>query len=242
MLPDELRPAWSHYLDAARWHGAADVARVAILLRDGGVYVDIDSEPVRALDEAPFMRGSFFAGLEIGTPAAPVHITNGVIGTEAGHPIMVAYARLIAEAEVIEPPWKTVGGGFLTRAVLAHRDLAGVAILPIRTFYPEDKNGVDAPGRGTIYARQYWATTHKLYPYQGESWKTLRRLRRGEPLPDPILVRLRDGIAAAPGRLREVATGPFQPGGLRRLFRRLVPRPVRRLGRRIVSRLRGRTG
>lgn len=240
IMPDALRPAWSHFIAASRWHGAADVARVAILLRDGGVYVDIDSEPVRALDRAPFMRGSFFAGLEVGTPAAPVHIANGVIGAEAGHPIMVAYARLIAEAEVIEPPWKTVGGGFLTEAVLAHRDLAGVAILPIRTFYPEDKHGVDAPGRDTIYARQYWATTHRLYPYEYESWRTLHRRRRGEPLPDPVLVRIGRFAGAAAAQLARVLTAPLRSRRLRRLFRRAVPRPVRRLGRRVVSGLRRR--
>lgn len=227
MLPDALRPAWSHFIATSRWHGAADVARVAILLRDGGVYIDIDSEPVRALDRAPFMLGSFFAGLEIGTPDAPVRVTNGVIGAEPGHPILVAYARLIAEAAVIEPPWKTVGGTFLTEAVLADRDLEGVAILPIRTFYPEDKNGVEAPGRDRIYARQYWATTHRLYPYEQESWRTLLKRRRGEPLTDPLLVRLRSTMGAAEARLR-------------RLFRRVVPRPLRRAGRAVVARLRNR--
>lgn len=240
ILPDGLRPAWSHFVGASRWHGAADVARVAILLRDGGVYVDIDSEPVRALDRAPFMRGSFFAGLEIGTPEAPVHLTNGVIGAEPGHPILADYARLIAAAEVIEPPWKTVGGGFLTQAVLANRHLDGVAILPVRTFYPEDKNGVEAPGRDTIYARQYWATTHRLYPYEGESWRTLLRRRRGEPLPDPLLVRLRTSIGVARARVGRALAGPLRSGRLRRLVRRVVPRPLRRVGRSLVSRLRRR--
>lgn len=247
ILADALRPAWSHFLATSNWHGAADVARVAILLRDGGVYVDIDSEPVRAFDGAPFMGGSFFAGLEIGTPDAPVHLTNGVIGAEAGHPILVAYARRIAEAEVIEPPWKTVGGGFLTQVVLTYRDHPGVAILPVRTFYPEDKNGVEAPGRDTIYARQYWATTHRLYPYEEEGWRTLARRRRGEPLPDPLPVRLRSAassagtrVGQAATRLGRVATRPLRSSWLRRAFRRAIPRTVRRLGRDSIAWIRHR--
>jgi Glycosyltransferase sugar-binding region containing DXD motif len=222
ILPDGLRPAWEHFLGKAIWHGAADVARVAILLREGGVYVDIDSEPVRSLDGAPFMRGTFFAGLELGTPEAPVRITNGVIGTTRDHPILIDYAERIAAAEVIEPPWRTVGGGFLTEAVLGHL-APGVWVLPIRTFYPEDKNGVSAPGNARIYARQYWATTHRLYPHVGDSWRTLQRRRRGDPIPPPIRVRFAEMLRSWGRRLR-------------RLFRRVVPKPVRALARGVLRR------
>lgn len=231
VLPNDLLPAWRHFLEARRWHGAADVGRVAILLREGGVYVDIDSEPVRSFDGAPFMRGSFFAGLEVGTPDRPERVTNGVIGATANHPILQDYARRIAGAEVIEPPWKTVGGGFLTEAILANRDLPGVAILPIRTFYPEDKNGIPAAGNDPIYARQYWATTHGLYAHQGESWRNLQRRRLGEPIVEPPLVRFQRAIATASGI--GLAT-------LRRLARRVLPLPVRRSLRGIVRRLQGR--
>lgn len=229
VLHDQLRPAWAHFLEVERWHGAADVGRLAILLREGGVYVDIDSEPVRSLDGAPFMRGTFFAGLEFGTPEAPERVTNGIIGAEPNHPILVDYAKRIAHAEVIEPPWRTVGGGFLTDAVLGNRDVPGVAILPIRTFYPEDKNGNPAAGNDPIYARQYWATTHRLYGHEGESWRNLQRRRRGEPVVDPVLTRLRKVLA-----LRHRA----RP--LRRLARRVIPLTARRwlrgIGRRVGRR------
>lgn len=228
ILPVELRPAWDHFLETGRWHGAADVARVAILLEEGGVYADIDSEPVRAFDRAPFMRGTFFAGLELGTPEDPIRITNGVIGSTPGHPILATYVDLIARAETVEPPWKTVGGGFLTTAVLAHRDLPGVCILPVRTFYPEDKNGIQAAGHATVYTRQYWATTHQLYDFESDSWRTLAKRRRREPI-ESLAVRIRGRVF-----------GSFLPKvrqSMRWTFRRVVPRVVRRAGRTIVRRV-----
>lgn len=221
ILPDALRPAWVYYLERSTWHGAADVARIAILHLHGGVYVDIDSEPVRSFDGAPFMRGSFFVGLELGTPEEPVHITNGVIGSVPGHPILEDVIARISRAEDIRSPWRTVGGGFLTAAVLANRDLPGVQILPIRTFYPEDKDGRPAPGRSTIYTRQYWATTHRLYDHVDEGWRTLAKRRRGEAIPPPVAVRLRQAFSRA--------TGPAS--ALRRLVRRAVPVSIRRAAR-----------
>jgi hypothetical protein len=229
VLPDALRPAWSYYLAEGRWHGAADVARVAILQREGGVYADIDSEPVRAFDRAPFMLGTFFAGLETGTPANPIRITNGVIGSIAGHPILATYVELIARAETLEPPWSTVGGGFLTQAVLAHRDFPGVTILPVRTFYPEDKNGVSTPGRDTIYTRQYWATTHRLYGHVDESWRKLARRRRREPIRPPLRQHPRAWVRhVLPRPVRQVMRGIVRTAirPWRLIVRRVDPRDV----------------
>ncbi|MEO5705372.1 MAG: glycosyltransferase [Candidatus Limnocylindrales bacterium] len=228
ILPADLRSAWEHFLAKPLWHGATDIARVAIVQREGGVYVDIDSEPVRSLDKAPFMRGTLFAGLEFGTPDEPIRITNGVIGSTAGHPILARYIELIANAEAIEPPWRTVGGGFLTQAILEGRELPGVAILPVRTFYPEDKDGIPAPGDEPVYMRQYWATNHKLYDFQGESWRKLAKRRRREPVDEPMGVWL--------ARRFEGTALPRITMSARRTFRALVPQPIRRSGRSIVRR------
>src|SRR5678816_3533579 len=47
--------AYDLYMEAGTWYGAADVARVEILHRFGGVYLDADSEPTRSWEGAPFM-------------------------------------------------------------------------------------------------------------------------------------------------------------------------------------------
>ena len=169
ILPAGTVRVWDHYVSRQRWHGAADVARVAILLRHGGVYADVDSEVVTPFDEAPFMAASFFAGRALPTVTHAYRLANGVIGAEVDHPILVTYAEMIAQAERLEPVWDTVGGTMLTLAVAAHPGLAGVMILPTRVFYPEGMKGERAPGDETVYTRHYWASTYGLYGYQDES-------------------------------------------------------------------------
>jgi mannosyltransferase OCH1-like enzyme len=184
ILPDRLRLAWDHYMATKRWHGGADVGRVAILLAEGGVYVDIDSEPVRSFEGAPFMAASFFAGLAGGTAEKPRWIPNGVIGSEAGHPILETYADMISTSESLDPVWSTIGAPMLTAAVSANLDAPGLALMPRRTFYPEGMHGDRAPGDEPIYMRHYWATTFNLYAHQGKSYKRLLALRkpRRQPL------------------------------------------------------------
>lgn len=229
LLTPGLRRPWEYYRSVPRWHGMADIARVAILLELGGVYTDIDSEPVRSFEGAPFMRGSFFAGLSDGTPKLPLWVNNGTLGAVAGHPILVTYEALIAGTDTYDPPWNTVGGKMLTDAVLANLQEPGVRILPSRVFYPEGKNGERTPGWSRVYTRHYWATTHKLYRHEAEPWQALVRRRRGKlPLAPPLRERVTAGVGRTLGRL------PRPP--VRRLFRRLVPRPLRRLARGAVRR------
>jgi mannosyltransferase OCH1-like enzyme len=194
ILPDRLRPAWDYYMAAKRWYGCADVGRVAILLAEGGVYVDIDSEPVRNFEGAPFMAASFFAGLARGTADNPGWIPNGVIGSEAGHPILETYADMISTSKSLEPAWWRIGARMLTAAVSANLEAPGLALMPPRTFYPEGKHGEPAPGDEPIYTRHYWASTYKLYGHQGESYERLLALRR--PRREPLRQRARRFLRA----------------------------------------------
>ena len=61
-LPILNRKALDWFLERGVWHGAADIARVAVLLEHGGLYVDIDSKPLRSFEGAPFMASSSFPG------------------------------------------------------------------------------------------------------------------------------------------------------------------------------------
>ena len=157
------RAAYEIFLASRNWHGASDIARVAILSQEGGVYVDIDSRPLRSLEGAPFMAVSFFAAYEP-TPSLPGRLANGTIGAEAGHPILATYARLVGEMENLDEPWDTCGGTGLTAAVLVHRRCCKPLILPARTFYATDAHGRSVPGRETPYSEHFWATTNRVYP------------------------------------------------------------------------------
>jgi hypothetical protein len=207
LIDEPLRRVWDYYIGVRRWHGAADVARVAILTRHGGVYVDIDSEPVRSFDGADFMKADFFAGV---SPEAPDFIANGVIGSAADHPILHRYHDRIAEAVDLEPAWQTVGGVLLTKVLAEFEGLPGLLILPTRTFYPEDKYGRKVPGLQRPYTRHYWATTHRLYKFESESPSKLLNRRR-------------------PRNERKTS--------LRERFRQVVPLPARRALRAVLRRV-----
>lgn len=157
------RAAFDDFMARGVWHGAADIARVAILQAHGGVYVDIDAKPLRTFEGAPFMRAGFFAGYEP-TPNLPGRIANGTIGSEPGHPILGTYARLVGEMDSLDEPWDTCGGTGLTAAVLVHRRCCKPLVLPAGTFYATDMHGAPVPGREISYAQHFWSTTNRTYP------------------------------------------------------------------------------
>lgn len=158
-LPLTNSRAFERFMGTRNWPGAADVARLEILLRHGGVFADIDSEPLRPLDRGAFMRSQFFAGFSNPVPDRPGRIANGVIGAIAGHPILAWAVAEISNLPSLKPAWDTVGGTLLTRAVQAHQGMTGVRIMPARTFYPESSKGIPAAGRSTPYTRHFWAST-----------------------------------------------------------------------------------
>lgn len=158
-LPLRNRAVFDDYARRSNWPGAADVARVEILLRSGGVYVDVDSECLLTFEGAPFMAASFFAAYEPGVPARPGRVANGVLGAVAGHPILAGYVAAIGKLKTYQPAWDTVGGTLLTTIVARHASDKGVVILPPRTFYPESHTGEQAPGGEMSYTRHFWASS-----------------------------------------------------------------------------------
>jgi hypothetical protein len=196
-VPMVNRAAFEDFLARGVWHGAADIARVAILRAQGGVYVDVDSKPLRPFTGAPFMDAGFFAAYEP-SPSLPGRIANGTIGAEAGHPILATYAELVSRMECLAEPWDTTGGTGLTAAVLVHRQCCKPLVLPARTFYATDAHGRPVPGRETAYSEHFWASTNHAYPVRAaimvprragdlvrdRSWEYVRR--HWEPLGLPI--------------------------------------------------------
>ena len=123
----ELGPLFSR---CATVVGVADLVRLEILWRHGGVYVDTDCEPVRELD--PLLRHSCFLGTEDG-----LHVSTGVIGSEPAHPAIRAYMDAILNDDrlsLLVPPNEATGPGLATE-ILGGRD--DVTVLPPEFFYPE---------------------------------------------------------------------------------------------------------
>lgn len=171
------REAYDAFLRAAIWHGAADLARIAILDKVGGVYVDVDSRPLHTFDGAPFMADAFFAAYEPPNPNLPGRVANGTIGAERGHPVIRTYRRLVEALPTIDEPWSTCGGAALTEAMALH----GWQPLPARTFYPTDWKGRRTPGDDPSWAEHFWATTNHAYPIRAV---VLVPRRAGNPVRD----------------------------------------------------------
>jgi FkbM family methyltransferase len=108
----------------------ADLLRIDILYRFGGIYLDSDVVIFKSL-ECLAARYEFFVASEDGIK----NITNAVIGARKGN---LALRDLIDDLLEQEPDWarppsETTGPLFFTRKLRWRRD---VTILPRETFYP----------------------------------------------------------------------------------------------------------
>ena len=161
-IPSEVAGQYQRKLDDGCWHGAADIARLVILYQHGGFYVDIDSEPLRPLDEADWLEASAVAAYE---PVAsiPGRIANGTMAAKPGAPVISTALQLLSQMPILDPPWDTTGGTLLTAAMLVHRRCCDVRALPARTFYPTMASGRKTPGREEPFCRHFWATTNGSY-------------------------------------------------------------------------------
>ena len=159
----ELHPEWEYKLwteqdvpavpaaDRARnLAERADVLRYEILRRHGGVYVDVDVECLRPLDE--LLTGvEVFAAYEV-----PGRLCNAVMGGVAHHPALNRICHLVA---------RTVGRGHLpeaTATVLLTRalePLPDVTLFSAERFYPYlwDQSPADAVITDGTYAVHHWA-------------------------------------------------------------------------------------
>ena len=144
---------YDYYYKNKNYAGATDIARVEIIYRYGGVYMDADSYCLNPIDE--LLDNEFFAGIEYDD-----RVANGVFGATPEHPILKDYIDRINKATVLDPACYTVGGTLFTTCI----DLYGrdkVTILPQYAFYPKWKHRGEIKGK--IYARHMWGTTKNAY-------------------------------------------------------------------------------
>ena len=135
----------------------ADLMRVELLWKHGGVYVDTDVEPLRPLD--PLLDHDIFLGTEDGRV-----VSNSIIGSVSGHAALRAVMDRLLEYQELPGelgPNETTGPEMWTR-VLAARD--DVLILPRVCFYPYNpKIGIERPNDGlwdtNAYCVHHWAGT-----------------------------------------------------------------------------------
>jgi len=83
-LEGELGKVYKHFRDAECWAFAADVMRLFLVYEYGGLYVDVDFEPLRYIEDwcLESRCGLFYHGDE-----EDYTISNGLFGLQKGHPL-----------------------------------------------------------------------------------------------------------------------------------------------------------
>jgi mannosyltransferase OCH1-like enzyme len=105
----------------------ADILRLEVLSRFGGVYVDTDFECLRPID--PLMEGIDFCGAYY----ARDRVMNGVIGGRPGHPILERALRELRPATEYGLDKDGTGPSFLNELL---RDYPDATIFPPEYFNP----------------------------------------------------------------------------------------------------------
>jgi len=182
------------YAAAPNFGAKSDIARLEILERFGGIYVDIDVEALGSLDQVVdmlFETGFTFAmGL---SNSSVVEISNAVLMSTAHNPALLLFIEslstlgsldgvkaLLGEATREErtavttgawaPTWtvKHTGSGFLTRLVAENWDaLEDVLIFPTNVCYPMANTDKTLPKNDDTR----WPSCSLMVHYWSRSWE-----------------------------------------------------------------------
>ncbi len=198
----------------------SNLARVEILHRFGGVYVDCDFEALAPLE--PHIEGIECFGVE----EKPGLLANGIIGAVPEHPLLKAVIDGMAKSVAArpgQPSWKSNGQQHIQRT--ASR-VGGLTLLPTRLFYPYHHDQFSAEGKrpdrtsGAV-AHHVWASRRKSVsvivpwrdpdPHRERIWAWL--FQKFEAHPDWQIVLATDGLEGEFSRSRAIMNGVRQSFG-----------------------------
>jgi len=192
----------------------SNLARLEVLHRHGGVYVDTDFEALGPLE--PHLRGLSFFGVE----EKEGLLASGVIGSVPGHPLL-KHAIDDMPASVTDrpgqPSWKSNGQLHLQRTAQKY---GGLELLPTRLFYPYHHSEFSRSGQrpaetGDAVAHHVWASRRKsvsvIVPWRDPDPDRLRAWEwvsgRLAEHPDWQIVRVSDGLDGPFSRARAIVNG-----------------------------------
>lgn len=148
------RSVYNAYCALRVFSGAVNIARVEVLERLGGVYIDADSKCVHTLEDAPFMNRNLFTVYAV---EGDVRLANSPIGSVAGHHILKNYIKKLSGVKDLLPSFEKTGPKLWTTCI---KEMSKV--LPAYSFLPIFHTGYKNKIKGTVYAEHDWDTTHKI--------------------------------------------------------------------------------
>ena len=163
------KKVYDFYYNEGIYFGCSDVARIEILERFGGVYIDAD---VVKLEDISDLLGCHLFAVKENIPERPSlrHIVNTIIGSPRNHQILVNYIARVGKLSKFTPVWSTVGGTLFTEVIddyIVETGGRDVLILKPHTFFPLKKDGTPEEIDGKVYAKHLWGSTSvSTYSYE----------------------------------------------------------------------------
>lgn len=134
------RDKYERFLDKKIYYGAADVARVEILYKYGGIYVDADYEKLKELPNK-WLEYDFLCGSPVDKNSSSFRIGNSFFGAIMESNLIREYRNRISSVKKLQPAWKQIGGTLLTKVLLDYEEKVNYLLLPPLTFYTVNVKG-----------------------------------------------------------------------------------------------------
>ena len=160
------------------WCGKCDIARVEVLNRFGGFFIDADTICLNPLDdfllendsfscyENEFARGQLVACGYLATSSQ--NFLMELMIEQIGRLDIAAIKskELASHWDISQQAWQLTGNALLTKTIFRNR-YTPITIYPSHYFIPEHYSGVKYKGTGKSYCTQLWASTagSKYYNY-----------------------------------------------------------------------------
>jgi mannosyltransferase OCH1-like enzyme len=148
----------------AVWQFRADIARYAILLEFGGLWVDCDAEALAPIDDVLAGHDAFAAAEDA------TWVGNTIIGCTPGHPVMAAIVAGLRQnvlRKAPSRPTRLTGPQYISAYWRAH----GCHVAPTRLFYPYSYRDVQRGTAPTDYGQalvaHHWQHTRDLMVERG---------------------------------------------------------------------------
>ena len=145
--------------------GKADMMRLEILYKYGGIYVDADSICIEPFDDT-FMNKTAFATYENENVRKDL-ISNGTIGFIPNYPLCQDMINWIVSDESDSlilnfRAWYSVGPALLTKFLNTGK-YRNFSVFPSHCFLPNHFTGPKYEGHKKVYAYQEWCTAKQSY-------------------------------------------------------------------------------